>query len=179
MGCICSKGISTNEDGETQQKDLSKSLKRFVTLSKKEDVVAAVAEVVVGNDGGSTRARPKPQDNVASTAFHMLDEGEKKATANVDRTRKAIGHQRRANVDVGPDSSSTVGGDEAEANLSIVDVPNGFSGEHVAAGWPSWLTSVAGEAVKGWLPRRADAFKKLDKVCCLLFITVFPFYFMI
>uniref|UniRef100_A0A6I9RQQ3 [RNA-polymerase]-subunit kinase n=1 Tax=Elaeis guineensis var. tenera TaxID=51953 RepID=A0A6I9RQQ3_ELAGV len=164
MGCICSKGISTDEDGETQQKDLSKSLKRFVTLSKKEEVVVAVAEVVAGNDGGSTRPKSKPQDNAASTAFRMLDGGVKKAMANVDRTRKAIGHQRRATVVVGPDGSSTVGGDEEEANLGIVDVPNGFSGEHVAAGWPSWLTSVAGEAVNGWLPRRADAFKKLDKI---------------
>jgi hypothetical protein len=30
--------------------------------------------------------------------------------------------------------------------------------------WPQWLTAAAGEAVKGWLPRRADSFEKLDKV---------------
>lgn len=40
----------------------------------------------------------------------------------------------------------------------------GFSGEHVIAGWPAWLTEVAGEAVHGWLPRRADSFEKLNKV---------------
>ncbi|XP_010912690.1 probable serine/threonine-protein kinase At1g54610 [Elaeis guineensis] len=164
MGCICSKGISTDEDGETQKKDLSKSLKRFVTLSKKEEVVAAVAEVVVGNDGGSTRPRPKPQDNGLGAALRMLDEEEKKAMVNVDRTRKAVQHQRRATVDVGANGSSTIGSDEAEPNLVIVDVPNGFSGEHEAAGWPSWLTSVAGEAVKGWLPRRANSFEKLDQI---------------
>lgn len=175
MGCICSKGISTDEDDETQQKDLSQSLKRFVTLSKKEEVVAAVAEVVVGNDGGSTRSRPKPQDNAVSSALRMLEE-EKKAVVNVDRSRKAAQHQRRATVDVGPNGSSTAGGDEAEPNLVIVDVPNGFSAEHEAAGWPSWLTSVAGEAVKGWLPRRANSFEKLDKVCCLLVITVFSLH---
>ena len=176
MGCICSKGISTDEDGETQKKDLSKSLKRFVTLSKKEEVVAAVAEVVVGNDGGSTRPRPKPQDNGLGAALRMLDEEEKKAMVNVDRTRKAVQHQRRATVDVGANGSSTIGSDEAEPNLVIVDVPNGFSGEHEAAGWPSWLTSVAGEAVKGWLPRRANSFEKLDQVCCSLYS---PFVFMI
>ncbi|KAG1331237.1 putative serine/threonine-protein kinase [Cocos nucifera] len=164
MGCICSKGISTDEDGETQQKDLSKSLKRFVTLSKKDEVVAAVVEVVVGNDGGSTRPRPKPQDNGVSAALRMPDEEEKKAMVNVDRTRKAVQHQRRATVGAGANGSSTFGGDEAEPNLVIVDVPNGFSGEHEAAGWPSWLTSVAGEAVKGWLPRRVNSFEKLDKI---------------
>lgn len=36
--------------------------------------------------------------------------------------------------------------------------------EHVAAGWPAWLSSAAGEAVHGWLPLQADAFEKLDKV---------------
>nr|VDD01220.1 unnamed protein product [Brassica oleracea] len=37
-------------------------------------------------------------------------------------------------------------------------------GEYVAAGWPPWLASVAGEAIKGWVPRRADSFEKLDKI---------------
>ncbi|XP_039041928.1 probable serine/threonine-protein kinase At1g09600 [Hibiscus syriacus] len=36
--------------------------------------------------------------------------------------------------------------------------------ELVAAGWPSWLVSVAGEAVRGWLPRRVESFDKLEKV---------------
>ena len=36
--------------------------------------------------------------------------------------------------------------------------------EHVAAGWPAWLSSAAGEAVHGWVPLQADAFEKLDKV---------------
>ncbi|KAG1335306.1 putative serine/threonine-protein kinase [Cocos nucifera] len=46
-------------------------------------------------------------------------------------------------------------------------VPGGVSkameGEQVAAGWPPWLAAVAGEAIRGWLPRRADSFEKLDK----------------
>lgn len=40
--------------------------------------------------------------------------------------------------------------------------------EQVAAGWPSWLAVVAGEAIKGWLPKRANNFIKLEKVCSLL-----------
>ncbi|KAL9232433.1 hypothetical protein vseg_007547 [Gypsophila vaccaria] len=43
-------------------------------------------------------------------------------------------------------------------------VPKAMEGEHVAAGWPSWLAAVAGEAVNGWVPRRADSFQKLDKI---------------
>lgn len=37
-------------------------------------------------------------------------------------------------------------------------------GEQIAAGWPSWLTSVAGEAIHGLVPLKTDAFEKLDKV---------------
>ncbi|AEE35211.1 Protein kinase superfamily protein [Arabidopsis thaliana] len=33
-----------------------------------------------------------------------------------------------------------------------------------AAEWPSWLASVAGEAIKGWVPRCAESFEKLDKI---------------
>lgn len=47
---------------------------------------------------------------------------------------------------------------------TIKSMPKASEGEYVAAGWPPWLASVAGEAIKGWIPRRADSFEKLDKV---------------
>lgn len=46
--------------------------------------------------------------------------------------------------------------------------------EHVAAGWPSWLSSVAGEVVEGWLPLRSDTFERLEKVINLLLIYPIP-----
>ncbi|CAN6932995.1 unnamed protein product [Brassica oleracea var. botrytis] len=45
-----------------------------------------------------------------------------------------------------------------------ITIAKGVEGEYVAAGWPPWLASVAGEAIKGWVPRRADSFEKLDKI---------------
>ncbi|XP_008794856.1 probable serine/threonine-protein kinase At1g54610 [Phoenix dactylifera] len=42
--------------------------------------------------------------------------------------------------------------------------PKGVHGEQVAAGWPAWLSAVAGEAIRGWTPRRANSFEKLDKI---------------
>ena len=52
----------------------------------------------------------------------------------------------------------------------------------VAAGWPEWLAIVAGEALNGWLPCEAGAFKKLGKVgifyiflcvhCCAFIILI-------
>ena len=44
-------------------------------------------------------------------------------------------------------------------------IPKASEGEQIAAGWPCWLVAVAGEAIRGWVPRRADSFEKLDKVC--------------
>ncbi|KAI3452265.1 hypothetical protein Pfo_008930 [Paulownia fortunei] len=37
-------------------------------------------------------------------------------------------------------------------------------GEHVAAGWPAWLSAVAGEAIEGWLPLRSDTYERLEKI---------------
>uniref|UniRef100_A0A2N9FMI9 Protein kinase domain-containing protein n=1 Tax=Fagus sylvatica TaxID=28930 RepID=A0A2N9FMI9_FAGSY len=31
-------------------------------------------------------------------------------------------------------------------------------------GWPTWLVEVAGDAIKGWTPRRANTFEKLSKI---------------
>ncbi|CAM8894337.1 unnamed protein product [Rhodiola kirilowii] len=44
------------------------------------------------------------------------------------------------------------------------NLPKHLRGEQVAAGWPAWLSAVAGEAINGWLPRRADSFEKIDKI---------------
>ena len=34
----------------------------------------------------------------------------------------------------------------------------------VVTGWPTWLSVVAGEVIKGWIPHHDDTFEKLDKV---------------
>ncbi|XP_042054957.1 probable serine/threonine-protein kinase At1g54610 [Salvia splendens] len=49
-------------------------------------------------------------------------------------------------------------------NPRLSNPPKNIHGEQVAAGWPSWLSSVAGEAINGWTPRRADSFVKIDKI---------------
>ncbi|CAI9771040.1 unnamed protein product [Fraxinus pennsylvanica] len=49
-------------------------------------------------------------------------------------------------------------------NPRLSNPPKNIHGEQVAAGWPVWLSAVAGEAINGWTPRRADTFEKLDKI---------------
>ncbi|KAL0414637.1 UNVERIFIED_CONTAM: putative serine/threonine-protein kinase [Sesamum radiatum] len=51
----------------------------------------------------------------------------------------------------------------SKLNPRLSNPPKHVHGEQVAAGWPSWLVAVAGEALSGWTPRRADTFEKLDK----------------
>eukprot|EP00250_Pteridium_aquilinum_P021392 c25105_g5_i1 orf=879-3167(-) len=51
-----------------------------------------------------------------------------------------------------------------EMNPRLSNPPKHIEGEQVAAGWPAWLSAVAGEAIRGWIPRRADSFEKLDKI---------------
>ncbi|OVA15039.1 Protein kinase domain [Macleaya cordata] len=53
---------------------------------------------------------------------------------------------------------------KSRPNPRLSNLPKHVYGEQVAAGWPAWLSAVAGEAIKGWTPRRADSFEKLDKI---------------
>lgn len=170
MGCICSKGVSEDENTDDEKdKGLAKSLSRLFTPSKKEEFVAPDSSANSRSNGDRSGSMSMPQESVVAPVPVSSDEMEKKAVVAYNRTGSMAGHQRRATVDVGangagPNSRGFNTENNVDANLGIVGVPNGFEGEHVAAGWPSWLASVAAEAVKGWLPRRADSFEKLDKI---------------
>ena len=52
----------------------------------------------------------------------------------------------------------------SKPNPRLSNPPKHVRGEQVAAGWPPWLTAVCGEALSGWIPRKADTFEKIDKV---------------
>ncbi|XP_065007331.1 probable serine/threonine-protein kinase At1g54610 isoform X1 [Musa acuminata AAA Group] len=166
MGCLCSKGLVLDEDGVTQR---ATSLNHLVSLSKKDEVVAAIINVALSGSHGNSRFLSKSRDNAdtGSSSSSSSDEEEKKDATTFDSTREGRAHQRRATVDVGAhrDGSGVICvPNNIEDDLGIVDVPDGIAGEHAAAGWPSWLATVAGEAISGWLPRKGDSFEKLDKI---------------
>ncbi|XP_061349374.1 probable serine/threonine-protein kinase At1g54610 [Gastrolobium bilobum] len=52
----------------------------------------------------------------------------------------------------------------SKPNPRLSNPPKHLQGEQVAAGWPPWLTTVCGEALSGWIPRKADTFEKIDKI---------------
>jgi hypothetical protein len=52
----------------------------------------------------------------------------------------------------------------ASRSFRLRSLRKSLEGEQVAAGWPPWLSAVAGEAIQGWIPLKADSFEKLQKV---------------
>ncbi|KAF5818197.1 putative protein-serine/threonine kinase CMGC-CDK-CRK7-CDK9 family [Helianthus annuus] len=72
-----------------------------------------------------------------------------------DVTGSELGESGRA-------SSTNGGGDSVSFRLG--NLHKYVEAEQVAAGWPAWLSAVAGEAIQGWVPLRAESFEKLEKV---------------
>ncbi|KAL6659556.1 hypothetical protein ACP70R_003596 [Stipagrostis hirtigluma subsp. patula] len=193
MGCVSSKqfhGGDEHGDGKPRRRPSSNSLKRLVSYSsskrheelEEEDeegvVVAATSSSAgrrAGNDPSTARLIRKPPAPVVEAVAVLPDEAASLAIGVVEAERAvaaatAAGNWKRAPVDVqvngGAEQESKSGGvrSEGEPKPKIRDVPNGVQGEHVAAGWPRWLTEVAADAVRGWQPRRAESFEKLDKI---------------
>ncbi|XP_020234680.1 probable serine/threonine-protein kinase At1g54610 [Cajanus cajan] len=74
-------------------------------------------------------------------------EKEKEENGGDDGVRQPKGERRRS-----------------KPNPRLSNPPKHLQGEQVAAGWPPWLTAVCGEALNGWIPRKADTFEKIDKI---------------
>lgn len=67
------------------------------------------------------------------------------------------------------DSDSDAGEHVARKPAFAISIRYGRStvAEHVAAGWPAWLSAVAalaGEAIVGWVPQKSDSFERYEKV---------------
>ncbi|GLT59649.1 hypothetical protein SLA2020_324570 [Shorea laevis] len=89
-------------------------------------------------------AAEKPEEVVSNGVNLKEEEEEKKDEVAAEKVRS----KRRS----------------SRPNPRLSNPPKHIHGEQVAAGWPSWLSEFAGEAINGWTPRRADAFEKLDKI---------------
>ena len=64
-----------------------------------------------------------------------------------------------------PAAAATAGGDKAaEVQLQAPQQEHIAAVRKDASGWPLWLSEAAGDALRGWAPRGADAFHKLEKV---------------
>ncbi|KAJ7949755.1 Kinase family protein [Quillaja saponaria] len=153
MGCICSKECSEKDkvDELESEKELDKSSVQLVAPapSKREEV-----ESQLGGGSGSVRPISKSSSRANAGSVHAPLDDEEKELVNIGSIKGH--HQRRATLDLGASSGPS-------QVPKIHRMSHGAEGEQIA-GWPSWLTSVAGDAIKGLVPRRADSFEKLDKI---------------
>ncbi|KAG2304355.1 hypothetical protein Bca4012_063350 [Brassica carinata] len=149
MGCICSKGAAEEEEEEEDNVALhrqkgnwnkSSSVQLSAPLHSSKDDFSHKA--VDGSSNGGRRA---------SGLIVPVDDSHDGKTVIVERPSRS--HRGRRVSDNGKGEG-----------LIISNVPRSAEAELIAAGWPYWLTSVAGEAIKGWVPRRAASFEKLDKI---------------
>ena len=158
MGCVCSKGSSANEyiENNGRDKELSKKSSKRHTSSSRRD--GAVLEGYGGINDATARLIPtqSAEENAASSPVSW-DKGQKKSMP-VDRPA----------IRKSPETEGGMNAGQPQMN-GIVRIGNGVEAAQAAAGWPSWLTAVAAEAINGWVPRKADSFERLDKVSLVAF----------
>ncbi|XP_030549395.1 probable serine/threonine-protein kinase At1g54610 isoform X2 [Rhodamnia argentea] len=146
MGCMYSKGSAVDDSRESPKDRVSSSRR--------------LAEAKTSRLDSSRRENGfRARDKVGDVNVMLIDDKKVNGSARLydDQIEKKIDHiqkQRRERAE------AAVATDRPGAGR----VPKAVEGEQLAAGWPVWLTAVAGEAIKGWLPRRADTFEKLDKI---------------
>jgi len=93
---------------------------------------------------------PLPEPGLLSTSqqHRVLIDHSLEASHNSKRSRK----------------SRRLGGSDLRIGVSLGSSHRNIEAEQAAAGWPAWLCSAAAEAVHGWVPLKAEAFQKLEKV---------------
>lgn len=149
MGCMQSKGSAVDDSRESPKDGRLSSSRRLREL-KNLRLDSSRGEIGYGTKDKVGDAQVMLFDRKANGSARLRGHPVQKSGDDRDRGEK----QRREKAEKG-----------AVVNYeSISRVPKATVGEQVAAGWPSWLSSAAGEAVQGWLPRHADTFEKLDKV---------------
>ena len=83
--------------------------------------------------------------------------------ANLKKVKKRGSTESGSEVGESGRTSSNGCGSES-VSFRLGNLHKFVEGEQVAAGWPAWLSAVAGEAIQGWVPLKADSFEKLEKV---------------
>ncbi|KAF9678041.1 hypothetical protein SADUNF_Sadunf08G0170600 [Salix dunnii] len=104
----------------------------------------------VEREGGGGERRREVEVRVAKAEENEVCNGENDKGNNNDVAEERRRREKRNR--------------SSKPNPRLSNAPKHLHGEQVAAGWPSWLSAVAGEAINGWTPRRADTFEKLDKI---------------
>lgn len=153
MGCITSKSSAVDDSREGLTNDLTSSSKRTSEMKVSRLNTKKRVEGVWKKD--------KSFDGVES----------------IDMKVSLIDKEGNGSVWLCDDQNGKKKMEKPE--LTVIDylglgrLPKNSEGEQVAAGWPSWLSSIAGEAIRGWIPRSANSFERFDKVSYRLVLSVY------
>ncbi|KAJ8772959.1 hypothetical protein K2173_028136 [Erythroxylum novogranatense] len=82
--------------------------------------------------------------------------------ANNNKKKKKKNGELSCGSELGESGRASSNGDSLSFRLR--NLHKYIEGEQVAAGWPAWLSAVAGEAIQGWIPLKQDAYEKLEKI---------------
>ncbi|OVA17420.1 Protein kinase domain [Macleaya cordata] len=110
--------------------------------------------------GGNSRRKPDEVSNRSSRGGGKVEEPSDGVSTIVNAARvvnnkqNTVVHRERKKIQQGGDNPTVVERLKPKLNHSLKT-------QH---GWPAWLSAVAGDAIEGWTPRRADTFEKLDKI---------------
>ncbi|KAK4256187.1 hypothetical protein QN277_009084 [Acacia crassicarpa] len=141
MGCLCSRDKNEVDENDKEE-DLAKS-------SSVQLVPPALSTAQLGGGAdtdGSVNRLLKKYSHTNVNNHSVVD------------TKPIKGQYQR------PSSFDASVGEGKGWMSRILSMSKGSEAEHVAAGWPLWLSSVAGDAIKGLVPRRLDSFEKLGQV---------------
>jgi len=169
MGCNCTKGTRPDNDNVDNSNSIvsNVNVKERRSKPKKTPKKKKKSKSASSSKDNNVGFEERSNDNKEASLTLLIpidakkdDESEKKV--NLERKSSRLVFQRRpTGIEVGANNIGTL---QQPKMTRICSVSNGERGAQVMAGWPSWLASVAGEAINGWIPRKADSFEKLEKV---------------
>ena len=134
MVCLCSKGSGVVDDAAVNAKDKRKLNKSSVV--KKEETANSKPK----RKEETANSKPKQkEETIANGDLVVRGERTRGKTIIVERPKNGHRHRRAATIDL-------------SGSARVADVPWGATDEQSAAGWPVWLSSVAGEAIQRLLP---------------------------
>ncbi|TXG55147.1 hypothetical protein EZV62_020403 [Acer yangbiense] len=148
-------GSSRRRDEAARFKDRADRADRADT----NDVKVMLIDKKVDNGYGSNRY----SDNHRIESIIKIDD-QAEMIKNFNDQKKKLDDQIMEKKKIEKHEVTTVINHHHHSHPAVERLPKGLEGEQVAAGWPSWLAAVAGEAIKGWIPRRANTFEKLNKI---------------
>ncbi|CAK9232295.1 unnamed protein product [Sphagnum troendelagicum] len=163
MGCACTKqrvphqGLESYKDEKVSAAGGVVRRRRPSTSAKVETADAAIL-VATGGKDNKDPVKLRTKKNVSnSQAVSEEEEEEEELVVDV------VGQPRRKREQAAQEEEEEEAAGGGGMRLSHIPTKK-VEAEQVAAGWPGWLSAVAGEALKGWIPRHAASFEKLDKI---------------